>query len=213
MNNLLHLAQNYVLIKDYNQILDFNLIRTEFDKLSFRENINNKVSHEMNFFNKDVFIDAKFKLEQECKNFLNIAYGMGNFYEDLVITNSWGNITEPGQSHHDHKHPFSVVSGVLFLDNDPNNLNLFIEALAPQIPYFWHKDKTYIGLKHLVPDSGFDPESLNNLQNHLVLFLSSSSHFVEATSATSPVRRSLSFNTFWKGRVGAPHQTLGSHIF
>ena len=53
----------------------------------------------------------------------------------------------------------------------------------------------------------------NNLKNHMVLFLSNSSHFVEPLTSDSLPRKSISFNTFWKGMVGVKEEALGSHVF
>ena len=45
-------------------------------------------------------------------------------FEDLQITESWANKSVKGEEHHIHHHPFSVVSGVMFLNDTPDNLNL-----------------------------------------------------------------------------------------
>jgi hypothetical protein len=46
----------------------------------------------------------------------------------------------------------------------------------------------------------------------MVLFLSNSSHFVEKTTVDMD-RRSISFNTFWKGLTGVKEEQLGSIDF
>ena len=213
MNNLLNTAQQFILVKDLRDTLDWSLINHEFNSLTFKPNVNNRISTTMNLLDKDVFVDAKLILESEVKNYLNLSFGLSELYSDIHITNSWGTLTEPGQSHHDHLHPFSVVSGVMFLDNNPDNLNLFIEGHMPQIPYFISKNKSYAGLEHLLTDTGHDPAQNRNLQNHLVLFLSNSSHFVQPTRTDGPLRRTLSFNTFWKGVTGMKNEPLGSYNF
>ena len=129
------------------------------------------------------------------------------------MTYSWGNITEPGHSHHDHVHPFSIVSGVIYLDDNPTNANLYVEAYMPDIPYFITKNKSYVALKQLLVDNNIDPNSVNNLKNHMVLFLSNSAHFVEQTAEDASSRRSISFNTFWKGLTGVRQESLGSLVF
>jgi len=213
MNNLLNISQQYVYIKDLRDTLDWSLIDQEFKKLAFKPNVGNKVSVEMNFFDRDVFLDARLILEKECKNYLDMAFGLNDLYEGVKLTNSWATLTEPGTNHHPHVHPFSIVSGVIFLDNNPDNLNLFIEAYMPQIPYFITKDKSYMGLKHLLQDTGHDSAGNRNLQNHVILFLSNASHFVETVPANSTIRRTLSFNTFWKGHTGLKNEPLGSYKF
>ena len=108
---------------------------------------------------------------------------------------------------------FSRFHGVIFLDNNPCNLNLFVEAYMPEIPYFISKNRSYVSLRDLLKDHNIDSDSANNLQNHLVLFLSNCHHFVNPTEGTDKVRRSISFNTFWTGLTGVSQESLGSIVF
>lgn len=213
MEMLFNTASKYILIKDMSDIIDFKTINDAFDGLSFKDNIANKISIEMNLFDKDIFNETKKLILDDCKQYLNHTANLNHFYDDLVMTNSWGNLTDPEHSHHDHVHPFSIVSGVLYLDNNPSNLNLCIESFMPEIPYFITKNKSFVSLKSLLNDINTNPSEHNNLKNHMVLFLSNSSHFVEPLTSDSLPRKSISFNTFWKGMVGVKEEALGSHVF
>ena len=187
------------------EVIDFKLINSEFDKLTFKKNVINNISDTIHFFDKPEFKNTKGSLELECAAYLQNAHSIKEF-EKLEITHSWGNITNPGEAHHDHTHPFSVVSGVIFLDDNLDNLNLHVETHLPEIPYFWHRSESFVSLKDLVGK----PEGL---KNHVVLFLSNARHFVAETQPTSTPRRSIAFNTFWKGIVGAKEPGLGSYTF
>ena len=213
MEMLFNTSSKYILVKDMTDVLDFDRINKEFDTLAWKENIANKVSIEMNLFDRESLASMKPLILQDCKQYLNHTANLTHFYDDLVITNSWGNITDPGHSHHDHVHPFSVVSGVLYLEDNPTNLNLFVESFMPEIPYFITKNKSYVSLYSLFNDIKADPKEHNNLKNHMVLFLSNSSHFVEPVPNESKPRKSIAFNTFWKGLVGVKDEALGSHVF
>ncbi len=213
MEMLFNAASKHILVKDMSDVLNFDLINKEFDTLAYKDNIANKVSIEMNLFDREGFDDVKKVILEDCKQYLNHTANMSHFYDNLVMTNSWGNITDPGQSHHDHVHPFSIVSGVIYLDDNPSNLNLYVESFMPEIPYFITKNKSYVSLKSLLNDIKSKPEDHHNLKNHMVLFLSNSSHFVEPISTESNPRKSISFNTFWKGLVGIKEEALGSHVF
>ncbi len=124
-------------------VIDFNLICEEFNKLKFVRNVENDISDDKNFFNKENLTETKKLLEDECKQFLYNALEVENF-TDLKITNSWGNITKTNESHHIHKHPFSVISAVLFLDNNSENFNLHLEYILEKVPYFIEKQDTYL---------------------------------------------------------------------
>lgn len=213
MEMLFNTSSKYILVKDMTDVLDFDRINKEFDTLAWKENIANKVSIEMNLFDRESLASMKPLILQDCKQYLNHTANMEPYYDDLVMTSSWANLTDPGNGHHDHVHPFSVISGVLYLDNNPANLNLYIESFMPEIPYFISKSKSYVSLKSLLGDLGANPAEHNNLKNHMVLFLSNSSHFVENIPVEMPARKSISFNTFWKGLVGVRNESLGSHVF
>jgi hypothetical protein len=214
MNLLFNVSQQLILIKDLSGMVNFNNVEDELSKLEYKKNINNEISIDKNFFDKDIFADSKKAIEDECSLFLTRTLNVGDFYQDLKMTNSWANKTEPGQNHHEHVHPFSVVSGVIYLDNNPSNLNLFIESYLPQVPYFITKNKTYASLNALIKDQQIDPATINNLQYHMVLFLSNQHHFVEEIPTDMPWnRRSLSFNTFWSGLTGVKEDSLASYTF
>ena len=201
VDHFFNIAKSIVLVKDLTDVIDFDLINSEFDKLTFKKNISNGISEEMHLFDKAEFAEIKSKLELECESYMRNAHQVIDF-EHLRITNSWGNITSPGESHHDHSHPFSVVSGTLYLDDNPDNLNLCLDTYSPDIPYFLYKKTSFISLKRLIGEE-------NNLKNHMVLFLSNTGHHVGTTESTVP-RRSIAFNTFWKGLIGKAGADLGS---
>ena len=192
------------------EIIDFNLINSEFNLLEFRENVTNDISADLNLFDKDIFKNIKRSLEQECEGFLKNAYMVTEF-DQLTMTQSWGNITKQGDAHHMHLHPFSIVSAVIFLDDNPNNYNLHLGAHVEQIPHYIEQPTYHVPLRNLVQSIGVDTTS-TNLKNHLVLFLSNTSHFVKTVEGDIP-RRSVAFNTFWQGITGPKDHVLGSYTF
>jgi hypothetical protein len=213
MDSLFNVAQKMIYIKDMTNVLNFDKINEEFDKLTYTQNIGNIISEDKLFFDKDCFTMDKKLIEKECEKYLNNTNTISEYYTNLRVTNSWGNVTKGGQEHHDHIHPFSVVSGVIFLDNNVDNFNLYVEGYMPQIPYFMTNGLSYVALKNLFTDFQINTNEHNNLKNHMVLFLSNSHHFVEKTMPNRPDRRTISFNTFWVGPTGLKHDPLGSTIF
>jgi hypothetical protein len=73
-----------------------------------------------------------------------------------------------------------------------------------EVPYFMQPPVTIkMSLKNILEVNDIYPIEHNNLKNHLILFLSNLPHLVTPNEIESPVpRRSISFNTFWKGAVG-----------
>ena len=111
---------------------------------------------------------------------------------NLYITQSWINSTLKNQYHHYHAHPNSYISGVLYLNADP---------IVDRI-YFVKDDPTIFSLK---------PNKFNIFNSNLwwysvkpgdlLIFPSSTTHYV-AQKKQNNQRISLSFNTFFKGKLG-----------
>lgn len=213
---VLNPAQELIYIKDMSNIIDFKSINTEFNKLTFTKNQYNEITVGLKFFDNIIFQNTKKLLELECTSYLNECYNIKDMYDNISITSSWGNITKSKQSHHEHIHPLSVVSGVIYLDNNIDNLNLnfVLQNRGAIIPYFIEQDKeANMSLKSILEMYGHNPVTHNNLKNHLILFLSNLKHHVTPTPINSIPRKSISFNTFWKGMIGKKDSPLGSLSF
>jgi uncharacterized protein (TIGR02466 family) len=205
MDELINISRKIILVKDLSDKIDFNLINNTISGLEFGPNVLNRISTNKHIFDTPKLLGIKGTLEKECEDFLKNGHHLLDF-ENLRMTTSWVNITDPGQAHHEHNHPFSVVSGVIYLDDNPDNLNLGLQVSTAEIPYFLWKKDNCVTLKTLIGTE-------NNLKNHMVLFLSNTAHSVEKTSHDSMPRRSISFNTFWKGMTGVRDMAFESITF
>ena len=118
---------------------------------------------------------------------------------EIYITQSWVNNSNPNQFHPKHKHPNSVISGVMFLDEN-NNGDL------PAIRF--HRTLEMFPLNFSFDDLNefnascreFDPE-----QGMLMLFPSLLEHDVDKNTSDR-MRTSISFNTYVRGNVGGRQQ-------
>jgi uncharacterized protein (TIGR02466 family) len=110
----------------------------------------------------------------------------------LEITQSWINYTKPGQYHHKHTHPNSIISGVFYIQ------------ASKEIDKLFFYNESYEQIK-IVPKEYhvYNSESwwLPAETGKLLLFPSSLTHMVATTSGEDD-RISLSFNTFYKGNLG-----------
>jgi uncharacterized protein (TIGR02466 family) len=110
---------------------------------------------------------------------------------DLRITQSWFNYSEQGQWHHKHAHPNSFVSGVFYLNTNPDDRIYFYRSGWQQIkfpPENWNL---------------YNSESwwFEAIAGRLILFPSSLEHNVPTVQGDD-MRISMSFNTFPVGVVG-----------
>jgi uncharacterized protein (TIGR02466 family) len=158
-------------------------------------NINTKDNY---ILNRKEFKNIKKYLDKCCKDYLNTVICPKNNIE-LYITQSWLNYTETNQFHHQHQHPNSVISGVLYFNSDIKNDKILFshptvyQQISPEIDdqkfNLWNS-KTW-----------FFPVETSDL----FMFPSSTTHQVE-TKQGNNTRISLAFNTFYKGSVGSNTQ-------
>jgi len=108
------------------------------------------------------------------------------------ITQSWLNYTKKGEKHHSHKHPNSMVSGVLYI-----NANKDLDSIK-----FENKKHKQIELETLnfnlfnAITWSFEVETFD-----IILFPSHLSHRVDTKEGENE-RISLAFNVFIKGTIG-----------
>jgi len=154
-------------------------------------NINTKDNY---ILNRKEFKNIKKFLDKHCKEYLETVICPKDNIE-LYITQSWLNYTEANQYHHQHEHPNSVVSGVLYFDSDiKNDKILFTKGGYQQIRpetdkekfNLWNSSTWFFGVE----------------TGNLFMFPSSTTHQVE-TKKGNNTRISLAFNTFYKGTIGS----------
>jgi len=142
--------------------------------------------------NQPVMADIKKVLDE----YVNEYYTNIMCVKDKVkpyITQSWINYTKPGEYHHRHAHPNSLVSGVLYLDsNKDKDKIMFYSSDA------YKRIKPDIATWNLYnSESWWFPVGTGNL----VMFPSELQHMVEQKQGKN-LRTSLAFNTFIRGDIG-----------
>ena len=154
-------------------------------------NMGNSHSFDADVLEHPVFADIKKFCLESVSAFMYHALGMEEGLEPY-ITISWINACEPGQSHHRHAHPNSLVSGVFYFNANEEQDNITFYKPGYHRVMYWQPSSTKYNIESFcVPVH----------TGHLVLFDSSIEHAVDPTQGEH-VRISLSFNTFIKGTVG-----------
>jgi hypothetical protein len=208
MNTILPIIQPpLILIKDFHLKWDWNSIENAIQKAPMSMENNYSITNSKDFFN-NALPEIKEDILTECKAFITNVFPL-DFKFDLKMTSSWVNSMKHGEQHPWHNHPFSVVSGVIFLDDHLENCELtFKNTINFSIPPYSLLDlENYTSLKSLV-----GPANENNLQHHLVLFYSNLTHKVPPLNVLHKTRRTISFNTFWTNEVNFGTD-LNSHTF
>jgi uncharacterized protein (TIGR02466 family) len=122
---------------------------------------------------------------------------------EFYITQSWLNYTKPGEYHHTHEHPNSIISGVLYIDCDREHDKII-----------FHRANRYQQIKFPQTEfNHFNSESwfFNVGTGDLVLFPSHFTHGVEQKKGDN-IRCSLAFNVFAKGYIGQEEELTALHL-
>ena len=187
---LLQLFSTPLLIVPYEQSIDKELAYLK--TISYREQQQNG-----NFRSDDSYLlrNEEFK---NIKNFLieavdKFTTNVLNTKQRLVITQCWANRNPKGSQHHEHVHPNSIISGVMYFQ---------INEKLPPIQFA----KTNQDAMKL------DPEKYNHVNSEsfmlpckpgeLILFPSSLKHSVPINQGDED-RISISFNTFSIDALGS----------
>jgi len=187
---LLQLFSIPLLIVPYEQPIDKEL---DFLKtISYREQKQNG-----NYRSDDSYLLRKEEFKK-IKNFLGESVqkytkGILNSDQRLVITQCWANRNPKGSNHHEHVHPNSIISGVMYFQ---------INEKSPPIQFSKERQD---GIK-------LDPIKYNNYNSEtfmlpckpgeLIMFPSSLKHSVP-TNQSEEERISVSFNTFCIDIIGS----------
>ena len=111
---------------------------------------------------------------------------------DFYITQSWLNYAETNESHHEHSHHNSIMSGVYYIS--PNVSTIIFHRKEEVFPSFsfnyeYYDITTALNIEIKVP------------KNRMIIFPSSIYHSVDSNK-DKETRISLAFNTFVKGSMG-----------
>ena len=180
---------------------DSNLDSTEEEKEignivkeGMYKNAGNSTSNNTDIFNGKLKNIKQF-CEQQLKIYVERVIAPKNEL-DFYITQSWLNITQPGEYHLDHSHQNSITSGVFYIQTDvgqtisycdPNRKIKNLIIINPQeITNFWSAGTMSSDVK----------------KNMLLLFPSWLEHSVEPNEKQTKDVISISFNTFVRGNLG-----------
>ena len=169
--------------------------------------INREFSKEENLFFNNIYektidnvgnkiTEHTYVLENELMtNLKNILLScLNDYYNKIIeptdnissyITTSWLNFTKSGEYHHKHRHPNSLVSGVLYINADQS----YDKICFYNDPFYKLIDLNIKDI-HIPVKTG-----------DILLFPSDLSHSVQHKEGNN-LRISLAFNTFIKGTFG-----------
>ena len=152
--------------------------------------------------NKYVFETKLVNLKEFCEKHIKIYVKevLGIIEKEEVafhITQSWLNITKPGENHAPHWYPNSIISGVFYISIKEDDQISFYD------PYYKSKQMIQIERTHY-QNWNSDVYNINVNNNELILFPSWLEHGIAPNENTTmnTDRISLAFNVFVRGNIG-----------
>ena len=115
-----------------------------------------------------------------------------NYIEKLKISLMWANVNKTNQWHHGHKHPWSIVSGILYLQGNSGRTWFSRKNpyhISDMFPCYYESEKAEIIHKH------------NPKPGTMLIFPSDLIHSVDENKEEQD-RITMSFNTFPEGEAG-----------
>ena len=167
-------------------------------ELDMRDNVGNLISKDDKVLDSQELAELRRFVDEQIFNYKKHLLKIKDENE-IYVTQSWVNTSSADHFHPKHKHPNSVISGVLFLDEN-------VDASLPPIRFhrshdMFPLDFSYDELNEFNANCReFDPE-----QGMLMLFPSFVEHDV-AKNTSGRSRTSISFNTYVRGTVGGRKQ-------
>ena len=153
--------------------------------------------------NSYIFDTRLYKLKEFCKEHIEtyVEKIISPKKElDFYITQSWLNITKPGESHGLHSHPNSIISGVFYVSTEEDDKIYFFDPNVSgkaRIEVEMNEFNLWNSLSWFIPTE----------KNALLLFPSWLSHSVKSNKLATIDRISIAFNVFAKGMFGIKNST------
>ncbi len=158
---------------------------------SNHKSIANYASTNKYILDADEMIGIRQSLQEALDTYFKEVFNTSNKL-NLKITQSWLTLTGNSESHHEHVHPNSVASGVLYINLGDNDGISFYRNEDSQWYEFLREEETYYSAK-----SFFIACKVGDI----VIFPSNLRHGVKQNSSQLE-RISLAFNTFFEGELG-----------
>ncbi|RLA32586.1 MAG: hypothetical protein DRR11_07910 [Gammaproteobacteria bacterium] len=168
--------------------------KSYISELEMTNNTGNLMSKNDTILDSKELSDLKLFIDEQILIFKKNLLGIKDENE-IYITQSWVNRSKPGEFHPKHKHPNSVISGVMFFDenNDGSLPPIRFHRTLEMFPLEFEFDN--------LNESNAGCRSFETVQGGLILFPSLLEHDV-AKNESDRVRTSISFNTYVRGVVG-----------
>lgn len=173
---------------------EYETIMSYFDS-TIQNNTGNNITKDKYILENKALSNLKEWITLHVNGYASSLLGVDETRCKFHITQSWANINKQRESHHQHNHPNSIISGVFYVDGENGDIIFHKQTDFEQ--HGWHlpiKDRTQFPFSSNEFGVAFKKDSL-------LLFPSIITHYVNVNESDKP-RISMAFNTFFKGKIG-----------
>lgn len=173
-------------------------------ELTMAENVGNSMSRNDRILESEELSSLKAFIDTEILVYKNQVLRMKDENE-IYITQSWANKSKTNEFHQIHKHPNSILSGVLFFTGKKG------DGLPP-IKFHRTHDLFPLNFQYKeLNEFNTGARWFEPVEGRLILFPSTVEHDVERNKSSND-RITLSFNTFVRGSLGGDAQLTKVNI-
>lgn len=191
-NQIFYLFPTPLLVSHYPNSYDTELDcikKLEFHKEQLDSDINNAQSVDTYVLNRPEFKNIKTFIEDKLNYFSKEVF---KYSSELVITQSWVNISPFGKSHNRHSHPNSIISGVWYIEISETSPPIrFHNSIVREINLDTTETNEFNGITYALVPKKSD-----------VIFFPSNLHHDVPKNEVDSLRISLSFNSWPKESFG-----------
>ena len=122
------------------------------------------------------------------------------WFEDIKVSLMWANVSNEGQWHHAHRHPWSILSGIIYIQGESGDT--WFSSLNP----YAMENRMFNG--HHEGDGNQIIHKHKPVNQTMLIFPSMLLHSVSENESPIP-RITISFNSYFDGTVGDEYHLSG----
>ncbi len=178
-----------MLHSQYKQSVD--KIKEKVSQLDFYHNTSNFISSS-DLHLREEFSDIVKFFEEKIRMYYEVQ---GKTVRDFELTHCWANLAKAGESHHLHRHPNSMLSGIFYLNDGGGGDTVFAKDSPENMVVF-------VTQKNLTPFNSLSVQ-VRPQTGKLVMFPSFLSHKTLPHADTQESRYTIAFNVFVRDSLGS----------
>jgi len=196
MRNVIPLFSTPLFLTEVSPVSDE--IKTYISNLNYhKHDANIQLSDKKHILDDPILKPLREDIFREFEYYINDVLQIDSQELSWELTTSWTTKSEPGDSSDIHNHRNSLISGVVYLETNPDSGNITFNEFNNNRLFYQMLDLKFKSFN--IYNSSL--WSINP-QNYMMIFFPSVLFHQVSKNMSSQVRHSLAFNFFPKGKLG-----------